>query len=157
MNPTIFSDTPAKDDMGMDYIPVYADGDGNDNGSGPGFSIAPVVNNLGCVSPRSSAAIWRGGSRPWVMSTRRAFLESCPFARQRLGGSLKVRTWANGCARAISLMRVYAPDLSNARESICNRCGGISLLKVSARDRLLALGVSENQIQRLERKGVFAS
>ena len=22
MNPTIFSDTPAKDDMGMDYIPV---------------------------------------------------------------------------------------------------------------------------------------
>ncbi|MCB1767729.1 MAG: hypothetical protein KDJ22_17015, partial [Candidatus Competibacteraceae bacterium] len=47
MNPTIFSDTPAKDDMGMDYIPVYADDDGGSS-AGPGFAIAPeVVNNLG--------------------------------------------------------------------------------------------------------------
>ena len=46
MNPSIFSDTPAKDDMGMDYIPVYADEEPSITGSG--IRIAPeVVNNLG--------------------------------------------------------------------------------------------------------------
>ena len=46
MNPSIFSDTPAKDDMGMDYIPVYADEEQSITGSG--IRIAPeVVNNLG--------------------------------------------------------------------------------------------------------------
>ena len=49
MNPSIFSDTPAQDDMGMDYIPVYADEDQSHAAAPePGIRIAPeMVANLG--------------------------------------------------------------------------------------------------------------
>ena len=47
MNPTISSPVPAKDDMGMDYIPVYPDE--NTTGTDADLvKISPVVvNNLG--------------------------------------------------------------------------------------------------------------
>ncbi|MBE0586376.1 MAG: efflux RND transporter periplasmic adaptor subunit, partial [Desulfofustis sp.] len=44
-SPQITSDKPLKDEMGMDYIPIYADGDET---GGSGLRIAPeVVQNLG--------------------------------------------------------------------------------------------------------------
>ena len=42
MDPTITSPMPAKDSMGMDYIPVYADGDAEDDVAGT-VEIDPVV------------------------------------------------------------------------------------------------------------------
>ena len=48
MDPNYKRDKPGKSPMGMDLIPVYADGEGSSD-SGPGtIRIAPeVVNNLG--------------------------------------------------------------------------------------------------------------
>ena len=43
MNPTITSPVPAKDEMGMDYVPVYADEADNVAGQGPTVSVDPVV------------------------------------------------------------------------------------------------------------------
>jgi Cu(I)/Ag(I) efflux system membrane fusion protein len=48
MNPNITSPTPAKDEMGMDYIPVYEGEQTGDGAEGATVSIAPeVANNLG--------------------------------------------------------------------------------------------------------------
>jgi hypothetical protein len=49
MDPTVFSDRPTKDSMGMDYIPVYQDqaGDGNNSVAGKsGFTLSPERQQL---------------------------------------------------------------------------------------------------------------
>lgn len=43
MNPTVTSPVPAKDEMGMDYVPVYADEADNVEAQGPTVSVNPVV------------------------------------------------------------------------------------------------------------------
>ena len=48
MNPSITSPTPAKDSMGMDYLPVYADGDRSEDEPAGTVKIDPVtVQNIG--------------------------------------------------------------------------------------------------------------
>ena len=154
MNPTIYSDTPAKDDMGMDYIPVYADGDGDS--TGPGITIAPeVVNNLGV----RTALVERGDLTRRIETVGYVDYDERALSHVHLRASgwvenLKVRTLGERVRKGDLLMEVYAPDLANAQEEYLQSLrGGISLLKVSARDRLLALGVSESQIQQVEKEG----
>ncbi len=154
MNPTIFSDTPAKDDMGMDYIPVYLDGDGDS--AGPGITIAPeVVNNLGV----RTAPVERGDLARRIETVGYVDYDERTLSHVHLRASgwvenLKVRTLGERVRKGDLLMEVYAPDLANAQEEYLQSLrGGISLLKVSARDRLLALGVSESQIQQVEKEG----
>ncbi|MCB1820597.1 MAG: efflux RND transporter periplasmic adaptor subunit [Candidatus Competibacteraceae bacterium] len=155
MNPTIFSDTPAKDDMGMDYIPVYADDDGGGS-AGPGFAIAPeVVNNLGVRTAR----VERGNLARRIETVGYVDYDERALSHVHLRANgwvenLKVRTLGERVRKGDLLMEVYAPDLTNAQEEYLQSLrGGISLLKVSARDRLLALGVSESQIQQVEKEG----
>ncbi|HCB12730.1 MAG TPA: efflux RND transporter periplasmic adaptor subunit [Gammaproteobacteria bacterium] len=155
MNPTIFSDTPAKDDMGMDYIPVYAGGDESGK-AGPGFTIAPeVVNNLGV----RTAQVERGDLARRIETVGYVDYDERALSHVHLRASgwvenLRVRTLGARVRKGDLLMEVYAPDLTNAQEEYLQSLrGGISLLKVSARDRLLALGVAENQIQQLEKEG----
>ncbi len=152
MNPTIFSDTPAKDDMGMDYIPVYLD----DAGDGPGITIAPeVVNNLGV----RTAPVERGDLARRIETVGYVDYDERALGHVHLRANgwvenLKVRTLGERVRKGDLLMEVYAPDLTNAQEEYLQSLrGGISLLKVSARDRLLALGVSESQIQQVEKEG----
>lgn len=155
MNPTIFSDTPAKDDMGMDYIPVYADGDGGGN-AGPGFTIAPeVVNNLGVRTAR----VERGELARLIETVGYVDYDERALSHVHLRASgwvenLKVRTLGAPVRKGDLLMEVYAPDLTNAQEEYLQSLrGSISLLKISARERLLALGVPESQIQQVEKEG----
>ncbi len=154
MNPTIFSDTPAKDDMGMDYIPVYADG-GDDVAAGPGFTIAPeVVNNLGV----RTAPVERGDLTRRIETVGYIDYDERALSHVHLRASgwvenLKVRTLGARVRRGDLLLEVYAPDLVSAQQEYLQSLRGeIALLRVSARDRLLALGVPENQIERLERE-----
>jgi len=153
MNPTIFSDTPAKDDMGMDYIPVYAD-DGKTD-TNPGIRIAPeVVNNLGV----RAAPVERGD-----LSRRIETVGYLDYDERALGHvhlrangwveNLKVKTLGERVRKGDLLLEVYAPDLVNAQKEYLQALGGIlESLKISARDRLLALGVSESQVQQVEKE-----
>jgi hypothetical protein len=154
MNPTIFSDTPAKDDMGMDYIPVYADGDDGAS-AGPGFTIAPeVVNNLGV----RTAAVERGDLTRRIETVGYVDYDERALSHVHLRASgwvenLKVRTLGARVRRGDLLMEVYAPDLVSAQQEYLQSLrGDIALLRVSARDRLVALGVPESQIERLEKR-----
>ncbi|TLS67019.1 efflux RND transporter periplasmic adaptor subunit [Mariprofundus erugo] len=53
MNPAITSAVPAKDEMGMDYIPVYADGEGDRSQVAGTVAIDPVtVQNIGVRTVR---------------------------------------------------------------------------------------------------------
>jgi Cu(I)/Ag(I) efflux system membrane fusion protein len=153
MNPTIFSDTPAKDDMGMDYIPVYADG--GDSAAGPGFTIAPeVVNNLGV----RTALVERGDLTRRIETVGYIDYDERTLSHVHLRANgwvenLKVRTLGERVRRGDLLLEVYAPDLVNAQKEYLQAIGGIQeSLKAPARDRLLALGVPESQIQQVEKE-----
>ncbi|HSA47941.1 MAG TPA: efflux RND transporter periplasmic adaptor subunit, partial [Candidatus Competibacteraceae bacterium] len=153
MNPTIFSDTPAKDDMGMDYLPVYADGGGDS--AGPGFTIAPeVVNNLGV----RTAPVERGDLARRIQTVGYIDYDERALSHVHLRANgwvenLKVRTLGERVKQGDLLLEVYAPDLVNAQREYLQALDGLQQsLKVSARDRLLALGVSESQIQQIEKE-----
>lgn len=67
-NPTIRSDEPRKDEMGMDYIPIYAGDEGRDDDPDV-LRISPVVvQNMGCARPKWSAVRSTGKSAPWASS-----------------------------------------------------------------------------------------
>jgi Cu(I)/Ag(I) efflux system membrane fusion protein len=153
MNPTIFSDTPAKDDMGMDYIPVYADG--KESTDGPGFTIAPeVVNNLGV----RAAPVERGDLSRRIETVGYIDYDERTLSHVHLRANgwvenLKVRTLGERVRKGDLLLEVYAPDLVNAQKEYLQAIGGIQeSLKAPARDRLLALGVPESQIQQVEKE-----
>lgn len=154
MNPTIFSDTPAKDDMGMDYIPVYADGE--DTAAGPGIRIAPeVVNNLGV----RTAPVERGDLSRRIETVGYLDYDERALSHVHLRASgwvenLKVRTLGERVRQSDLLLEVYSPDLVNVqKEYLQTLRGDRAELKASGRDRLLALGVPESQIQLLEKEG----
>ncbi|MFZ1829659.1 MAG: efflux RND transporter periplasmic adaptor subunit [Candidatus Competibacteraceae bacterium] len=154
MNPTIFSDTPAKDDMGMDYLPVYADGDGRES-AGPGFAIAPeIVNNLGVrTAPVERSHLARRIETVGYIDYDERALSHVHLRASGWVENLQVRTLGERVKQGDLLLEVYAPDLVNAQREYLQALEGIQQsLKTSARDRLLALGVPENQIQRIEKE-----
>jgi Cu(I)/Ag(I) efflux system membrane fusion protein len=153
MNPTIFSDTPAKDDMGMDYVPIYADG--GDDSASPGFTIAPeVVNNLGV----RTALVERGDLARRIETVGYIDYDERALSHVHLRANgwvenLKVRTLGERVKQGDLLLEVYAPDLVNAQREYLQALDGIQeSLKTAARDRLRALGVPDSQIQRVEKE-----
>ncbi len=153
MNPTIFSDTPAKDDMGMDYIPVYADDE--KTGDTSGIRIAPeVVNNLGVrIAPVERGDLSRRIETVGYIDYDERALSHVHLRANGWVENLKVRTLGERVRRGDLLLEIYAPDLVNAqKEYLQSLRGSQEPLKISARDRLLALGVSESQIQQLEKE-----
>jgi len=154
MNPAIFSDTPAKDDMGMDYIPVYADGD--DAAAGSGIRIAPeVVNNLGVrTAPVERGDLSRRIETVGYLDYDERTLSHVHLRANGWVENLKVRTLGERVRQGDLLLEVYSPDLVNAqKEYLQTLRGDRAELKASGRDRLLALGIPESQIQQLEKEG----
>ena len=153
MNPTIFSDTPAKDDMGMDYLPVYADSE--ESVQRPGFAIAPeVINNLGVrAAPVERSDLSRRIETVGYVDYDERALSHVHLRANGWVENLKVRTLGERVRKGDLLLEVYAPDLVNAQKEYLQALGGIlESLKVAARDRLLALGVPESQIQQVEKE-----
>ncbi|HRD65781.1 MAG TPA: efflux RND transporter periplasmic adaptor subunit [Candidatus Competibacter sp.] len=154
MNPTIFSDTPAKDDMGMDYIPVYADG--GDTVAGPGIRIAPeVVNNLGVrTAPVERGDLSRRIETVGYLDYDERTLSHVHLRANGWVENLKVKTLGERVRQGDLLLEVYSPDLVNAqKEYLQTLRSDRSDLKALGHDRLLALGIPESQIQQLEKEG----
>ena len=153
MSPAIFSDTPAKDDMGMDYIPVYADEE--ETAAGPGIRIAPeVINNLGVrTAPVERGDLSRRIETVGYLDYDERALSHVHLRANGWVENLKVRTLGERVRKGDLLLEVYAPDLVNAQKEYLQALGGIlESLKTSARDRLLALGVPESQIEQVEKE-----
>lgn len=151
MNPVITSPVPAKDSMGMDYIPVYADASGADPVV---VSIDPgVVQNLGvrteAVSRGSfSRRIDTVGSVAYnenhmvhIHMRAKGWIEH--LATQYVGESVQ--------AGAV-LFEIYSPELSNAQEEFLQvlRVGQTDLIEAS-RERLRLLGIDAQQVREIER------
>jgi membrane fusion protein, copper/silver efflux system len=156
MDPNYKRDKPGKSPMGMDLIPVYADGEASSD-SGPGtIRIAPeVVNNLGV---RTASA----QSRPLHTMIRTVGYVQYDQDRlihihPRVQGwveTLHVKAAGDPVAKGQPLYELYSPGLVNAQEELLlalNRKNG--RLIQAAEDRLRALQLSTDVIGELRQTG----
>ncbi len=153
MNHSITSDKPRKDEMGMDYIPVYAGAEPVTAGDERQVSIAPqMVHNMGVRTAR----VERG---PLVQTINTVGYVGVDEGRiQRV--HLRTEAWAENVqvkfvgqrVRAGELLfEIYSPKLLSAQEEyLAWLAADNEALQRGARTRLKTLGVAEAQIKQLE-------
>jgi Cu(I)/Ag(I) efflux system membrane fusion protein len=153
-SPRITSNTPMKDEMGMDYIPIYADE--GDSGGGSGVRISPeVIQNLGV----RTALVRRGTVTAVVEAFARADYDEEGLAHVHVRAEgwverLTVRSLGERVNRGDLLFEWYSPVLVNAQEEFLRALrSGQSGIRQAARDRLLALDIPADIISRLESRG----
>lgn len=166
MNPSVTSPVPAKDSMGMDYIPVFAD-EGQDHGPSGTVSIDPVVvQNIGV---RTAVARRDTLSRAVRAVGRVAFDEESLFRlHPKIEGwveSIRVDKTGQTVREDEILLSIYSPKLVTAQQEYLLALNGLEVLRdspfedigrgaeqlaQSSRYRLTLLDVPEHQIQELE-------
>jgi Cu(I)/Ag(I) efflux system membrane fusion protein len=148
MDPGITSDTPQKDSMGMDFIPVYAD----EMESGTVISIAPeVVNNLGVRTAKvERATLARRIDTVGYVDYNESLIGHVHMRTEGWIERLTVNTVGDRVARGQLLFTLYSPTLVNAQEEYVQALErGNERLISAARQKLKALGVSESQVDAL--------
>ncbi len=168
MNPEVTSPVPAKDNMGMEYIPVYADGGKSANEPAGTVTIDPVtVQNIGV---RTALAVRKTLTRE-VQSVGRVGYDEKLITRlhpktEGWIGKLRVDETGEPVKKGEVLLSIYSPQLVSSQEeyllalnnmkTLRNspfpdiRRGARNLLR-STRERLELLDVPEHQIKQLER------
>jgi Cu(I)/Ag(I) efflux system membrane fusion protein len=165
MNPAVTSPIPAKDNMGMDYIPVYVDGDTRDV-VGTVVIDPVVVQNIGV---RSAVAERRALSRS-IKTVGRVDFNEERMARlhPKVDGwieEIRVDKTGQRVEPDDILLSLYSPKLVSAQQeyllALNNEAAldhspfeqirsGAKDLTRSARERLQLLDVPEHQVRELE-------
>ncbi len=150
--PEITSDVPAKDEMGMDYLPVYADG----GAGGDGVLIsAEVRNNLGVrVAEAERGLLPRTVSAVGQVVYDESLVQHVHARAEGWVERLFVSSVGDRVARDGPLLELYSPRLVTAQEEYLQalRMGGESLIGASE-SRLRALGISDREIRRVRETG----
>ncbi len=156
MNPAVTSPTPAKDEMGMDYIPVYQ---GEEEPAGDGLPRVTVAPELANALGVRTAPVARGPlARPVETVGYVAFDEDrLSHVHVRVEGwieDLRVRAVGERVEAGALLFRIYSPELVIAQEELLQaRASGRRALVESSRKKLAALGVADSVIRDVERSG----
>ncbi|MCB1703435.1 MAG: efflux RND transporter periplasmic adaptor subunit [Halioglobus sp.] len=167
MNPSVTSPVPAKDSMGMDYIPVYAEDE--TTGDSGTVRIDPVLRNN--ISVRTATAEARTISRTVRAVGRVEYAEDAVVKLHP-----KVEGWirdlrVDKTGQAVSdddiLLEIYSPTLVATQQeyllALDNRAAlqdspfqdireGAAALAASSRARLALLDVPDHQIRELEQR-----
>ena len=154
MDPNYRRDKPGKSPMGMDLVPVYADGN-KDEKAGT-VKISPVVeNNLGVRTAKVAFS-------PLISEVNTVGYLSVDEDSQwqlnsRVSGwveKLYIKSAGEPVKKGQPLLRLYSPELVKAQEELINalRMSQHKNLISSAKRRLEALGMDKAQINTLVRK-----
>jgi Cu(I)/Ag(I) efflux system membrane fusion protein len=147
-NPTITSDKPMKDEMGMDYVPVY------DDGGGLSVRISPAVeNNMGV---RTAIAeynkLWRKVETVGYVDFDENRIAHIHLRTKGWIEKLLVKSEGERVKKGQLLFEVYSPELVNAQEEYLQALAtGSRRLIPASRERLVALGISDRQIEQLRK------
>ena len=149
MTPSITSPVPAKDNMGMDYIPVYAGDAGSKDDAL--VSISPVmVNNLGVrTEPVTRGPLAREIDTVGYVDFDERLLS---YVNLRVEGwieELQVRTRGAHVSEGDLLFKIYSPELETAQREYLQSVSGSATLRAAGAQRLRALGLNDAQIERL--------
>jgi Cu(I)/Ag(I) efflux system membrane fusion protein len=169
MNPAITSPVPAKDDMGMDYIPVYADA-GASSGPAGTVNIDPVlVQKMGV---RTGMAMERTMSRIITTPARVTFNEeSLTMIHSKFSGwaeQVMVNKTGEQVEKGQTLLTIYSPELVSTQEEYLLALANARVLRKSSmkeirddadrlvratRKRLAYFDIPEKVIRQLEQTG----
>ena len=169
MDPTITSPVPAKDEMGMDYVPVYADGAAGVKGAGTTVSIDPaVVQNMNVQTSlverrdlaheiRTVGHLEYDQERMVTVTTKyQGFVEEVyvnyvgePVRKGQPLFEVYSPELVQTEQELLSAIR-YARSLENASDEMHHRA---TSLVEAARTRLSYWDISQEQIARLEETG----
>ena len=170
MDPNYRRDKPGKSPMGMDLIPAYEDdGAEDDDTSGmPIVRIRPeIVNNMGVrtVEVKRTPLPRRIDTVGYISYDE----DRVTRMHVRVEGwveRLAVKSVGERVRKGDLLLELYAPKLVSAQQeyllayrqakTLGNNGSGVGRLWAAARERLRLLGISQDQIQRLERSGKIA-
>jgi len=145
-NPSVVSDHPVKDEMGMDYVPVYA------AGNAESVRIAPeVVQNLGVrTAVAERGRLWKRIDTVGYVDYDQTRLVHIHLRTSGWIDKLYVRFAGERVKKGDKLFDVYSPDLVNAQEEYlqAKKMGNQRLIAASE-DRLLNLGISRGQVAAL--------
>jgi len=158
-NPMGLADTspmPKKDNMGMDYIPVYEDeASGGAAPEGPPIvTIRPeVVNNLGVRTEKvNRSTLAREVNTVGYVNYDESQIGHVHVRTEGWIEHLKVNSIGARVNHGDLLFEVYSPSLATAQEEYLQAlASGNERLIGASRSRLAALGISESEIKRLER------
>jgi Cu(I)/Ag(I) efflux system membrane fusion protein len=150
MDPNYQRDKPGKSPMGMDLIPVYAGGDE----TGSVVSISPeVVQNLGVRSEKAELTrLWRGIDTVGYVNYDESKVSHIHLRTEGWIEKLAVESEGERVKKGDFLFDVYSPKLVNAQEELVTALssGNKGLIRAS-KERLSALGISDNQIAQLQK------
>lgn len=161
MNPAIHSDHFMKDNMGMDYIPVYSkppESVANSVSVDPrirqtlGIRVAPVVRRTFSRTIRTAATVTVDGHRIRTVSSRiRGWVRE-----------LSVQAPGDVIRKGDRLGRIYSPELTSSEDEFLIALTAVRSnpssqddrdLLAAARQRLRLLDVPDSEIGRLEKTG----
>lgn len=149
-DPNRTSPVPKQDEMGMDYVPVFADA------SGPEVRISPaVVNNLGVrtEAAKRTPLERRAETVGYVSFDERRVQQVRPRAEGWIEG-LSVRAMGETVEAGQLLFTLYSPMLESAQQEYLDalQIGNADLIEAS-RERLRALGLDAGTATRLAKGG----
>lgn len=153
MNPAVTADQPLKDDMGMDYIPVYEDGDTAAAAAGTVTVSSAMMQNMGV----RTAQVQRSALVRSVEGVGYVSLDEDTLRREhvRVEGwveRLHVNFVGQQVRKGELLFELYAPKLVSASQEYVQALSVDNpMLQRAARERLLTLGLSAGQVAGLER------
>ncbi len=173
MNPTITSKTPAKDEMGMDYVPVYPPGcPGADVAQGPAGTVVIDPAVVQTIGVRTARVERRDLFHP-IRTVGRVSYDEDLLVRlhpKTEGWVEKLNVSQTGAfvARDTDLLSLYSPQLVAGQQEYLLALENLKALQAipfadirrnarelvrAARERLELLDVPEHQIRELERTG----
>lgn len=143
-------DKPGKSPMGMDLIPMYANADSG----GSTVTISPqVVQNLGVRTAKAERTrLWRGIDTVGYVDYDETKVSHIHLRTQGWIEALVVRSEGERVKKGDRLFDFYSPELVNAQSEFVQALSGGNKGLISASgERLLALGISSNQIEKLRK------
>lgn len=144
--PQITSDKPMKDEMGMDYVPIY------DDGGSAAVKVSPtVVHNLGVRTTKVKRdKLWRRIDTVGYVDHDETKLSHIHMRTDGWIEKLYIKTEGEHIKKGTALFALYSPALVNAQEEYLQALTtrSKSLIRAS-RERMKALGISSGQIKRL--------
>lgn len=144
-------DRPGKSPMGMDLVPVYA----NDDSTAGAVSIRPnVENNLGVkTAVVERGPLWRRMNAPARVAVDEGLTSHVSVRTAGWIEVLRAKRVGQWVTEGEVLFELYAPALISAqREFLSVRKRGSATLEAAARDNLMALGMTSEQIEQLTRR-----
>ncbi len=171
MNPSATSPVPMKDEMGMDYVPVYSDeAAGSGQGNVPGLTSVDISPERIQLIGVRTARVERSGAggtldlvgfvTPDESRIRRVQIRVSGWIRELYVNETGVRV-----AAGQPLMAIYSPELFQSEQEYLINKGGTDSMpgmphgvpQAAATERLRLLGVPDEEIQRLDREGTAST